>query len=247
MQRIAVDGRVALALVVGLYIDQVILLQIIGRREEGLLHVGEVYLIDLVDAVYLAVDQYGAAVTVDGQVTCHGKGIQQGEVVFADGNIAGTVDFSQYIDTQVDIFYSDNGVGPQFTGNEPVLDIGGHFLPGHASHAYLAQYGKVDGSLFIHSIGYYLGIARTLSGCGLGRGFGTQDVAGVCGCGEGKLLLQQGVAAVDHDVYLVLRTQTERLFCLQGHAVEGFCILEIGNVLGCGTGARKGEQQDKCE
>ena len=235
MEGIACGSGFALALLVGGHVDEVVLLQIIGGREQGLLHVGEVYVVHPVGTVHIAVHHHVASVSVDGEVAGLGQGIQDGEMVLGDCDDAGLFHFAHHLDAQVEILHGDDGVGDQLARDKAVFDVVCHFAPGHACHVYLPQNGKVDGSLFIHRVGYYLGIARTLSGCGLGRGFGTQDVAGVCGCGEGELLLQHGVAAVDHDVYLVLGPEAELALGLQGHVIEGFCILEIGNVLGCST------------
>ena len=108
---------------------------------------------DLVHPIVVAAHHDGTAVAVDGQVARLGQGVDDGEVVFGDGHIAGAGHFAKHIDAHIDILYGDDGFTHQFAGDEAFLDIGCHLLACHALYAYLAQHGKVDGALFVHGVG----------------------------------------------------------------------------------------------
>ena len=218
----------ALALVVGGDVDEVVLLEVEGGRLEQALHLGEVHEVDLVHAVDLTGDHDTGAVAVDGEVAGAAEGVENGEMVLRDGDDAGVVHLAEHVHAEVDILYGDDGVVDEFAGAETLLDVGGELLAGLAFGADFAEYGKLDGALFVDGVDY------------LRPGGGVLLAAD----GEGELLLEHGVAAVHVDFHAVFGSQAELLAGGYGHAVEGFGVLEIGHVAGHGTGGHAQQETE---
>ena len=209
----------ALSLVVGGDVDEVVLLEVEGGRLEQALHLREVHEVDLVHAIDLTGDHDTGAVAIDGEVAGAAEGIENGEMVFRDGDDAGVVHLAEHVHAEVDVLHGDDGVVDELAAAEALLDVGGELLAGLAFSTDFAEYGKLDGALLID------GVDHLLPGGG----------ALLAAHGEGELLLEHGVTAVHVDFHAVFRSQAELLAGGYGHAVEGFGVLEIGHVAGHGT------------
>ena len=197
--------RLALALVVGRHVDEVILLQVIGGRKQKALHVGEVHVVHLIYAVHLPAHHHVLAAAVDGEVARAGYGVENGEVVFGHVDAPRLVHLAEHVDADVEIFHRHYGIFHEVTRHEAFLYVLRHFLTGLAGHREPAEYWKVNRALTVHGVGDGLVAAVTAARGGDGRNGRAERLRHVAPRGQRELLLEHGVLAVYHNVDFVFR------------------------------------------
>lgn len=231
---VAVGGGVALGLVVWLDVDHVVLLHVIHGRLGQLIHVGEVYLVDGLLTVG-AFAHYGDVLThaVGGDVTGHGDGFDDGEVVLVKLYAAGAIDFAQHRDACVGEVDGDDGILDEFAALDFGLDVSGELCAVHIGDVESAQYGEVDVAVSVD--GVKRGIAAAAAGGRSKRTSGTSGTDTVLGGdqiehgGEGRVLCG------DYDGELVFGAHLDVVAIQRLDSLAGSDVLEICYVLGCGA------------
>ena len=139
---------------VGLYIDDVVLLQIVvGRREE--VGIVEVDLVDLLVALGVLTDElYILTDTVDGEVASLGEGLEDVDLLTGYLETTGTVYFTEDRDGVAGHLDRDHGVLSGIeVGLDLVVDHGLALSLSEASDLDATQDGIVDGTFIVDEVG----------------------------------------------------------------------------------------------
>lgn len=121
---VGIVGVLIAAHEVGLYVDDVVLLEVEDGGAEEVLG-ADVHVVALELGAFLAHDEDAAAVGLDGEVAGEADGFEEGEVVARDGVVAGLLDFAEERDVLVGGVDGDYGVVEQAVA-QGALDFGGH-------------------------------------------------------------------------------------------------------------------------
>ena len=198
------DSRVLGLDLVGLYIDDVVLLEIVvGRGEE--VGIVEVDVVDLLLALGILTDElYVLTDTVDGEIASLGEGLEDVDLLTGYLIATRTVYFTEDRDGVAGHLDRDDGVlGGIEVGLDLVVDHGLALSFGEASDLDATQDGIVDGTFIIDEVGLQNGLRISIARLVVERGGNSQvEGGGSVGVdrvdGDGQDVLGHDLGIVEH-------------------------------------------------
>lgn len=224
--------------VVRFHVDHVVLLKIVGRRRDQALGGAEVHHIGLLAAVVVSEQLHVIALAVNRKVAGIGNSVQDGSRILGDRKGSRPAYFTEYLITQVEVFHGHDGSRGLPLALKFIFDLFRDLSPGLAGDMDLAEDREVDVTVLVHGVAGSIVRAATSR-----RSDRVRNLRQIEQCREFLRL------AVDKDGNLVLRLDGDFLRCRNPGAVHVVRVLEIGNLLRCGTATEQQDQsrcQNKC-
>ena len=231
---VAVDGGLAGPHGVGLDVDDVVLLQVVGRRGVHLAAGCQVDGVGPARAALLAEHEHLGAVAVDGQVAGHAQHVEDGGLVAVQQVAPRRLHLTQHGDGEVGELHRDDGILDEVPRDELLLDVGGDLLARHARDELGAEHGEVDAAVRPHGVAQHVLAA-------VERGVVPRHADLLPHLRQVEEGCELRVAAVDDDGELVHGADGDVPGHIEAVRVAGAQVLEIEHVLGRRAGAQQGE------
>ena len=208
-----------------LYIDDIILLEVVNRRVESGFRTRKVHYISFLDVTLRTDNPYVLTVAVDSKVSSHGKRIQYVQVVLVERKVSRTSHLSHDGDAKVHELNSNHRVEPQVHEalfHENTLYTFRSLAPCKTGQIDLAHHREVNLALRVKGVTAHLRIVvRTFPGC---SSQSLSNIRKIQNCSGLRIL------GVDHDGNHVSWLKTDG--CLR--QIDSFflvcSILEISNL-----------------